>query len=115
MFCGKIDVVFAIVDQIPLVTAVDFDNIVANVSNGGSRLRTFAVSIFTPDLLLESTASCNVEKSSPLTCRLRLLEGKDMSLKVVKRQGTAKLWIGFRISASIAFKVRTHIIVIQSC
>ena len=51
------------------MTAVDFDSLVAAVAKGGSRLRTFAVSIFSPDLLLKSTASCNFENVSPLNSR----------------------------------------------
>ena len=51
--------------EIPLVTAVDFGRFVPAVFKGGSRLRTFAVSIFSPGLLLKSTASCNFENVSP--------------------------------------------------
>ena len=37
------------------MTAVDFGSFVAAVAKVGSRLRTFAVFIFSPDLLLKST------------------------------------------------------------
>ena len=87
------------------MTAVDFDNLVAAVAKGGSRLRTFDVSIFSPDLLLKSTAGCNFEKVSPLNSRLVEVENK--CLKAVKRQGTAKMLIGFMVSTSIALSIRT--------
>ena len=51
------------------MTAVGFDIFVAAVAKGGNRLRTIAVSISSPDLLLKSTASCNFENVSPLISR----------------------------------------------
>ena len=50
VFCGKIDVALASVFENLLVTAEDFGSLIAAVAKGGSRLRTFAVSIFSPDL-----------------------------------------------------------------
>ena len=91
--------------EIPLLTAVDFGSLVAAVAKGGSRLRPFAVSNFSPDLLLNSTASCNFENVSPLNSRL--VENENKCLKVVRRQGTAKVLNGFMVPTSIALSIRT--------
>ena len=58
------------------MTAVDYESFVAAVAKGGSRLRTFAVCIFSPDFLLKSTASCNFENVSQLNSRLVEVENK---------------------------------------
>ena len=87
------------------MTAVDFGSVVAAVAKGGSLLRTFAVSTFSPDFLLKSTASCNFENVPPLNSRLVEVENK--CLKVAKRQGTTKIVIGFMVSSSIEFSIRT--------
>ena len=49
--------------------------------------KTFAVSIFSPELLLKSMVSCNFENVSPLNSKL--VEVGNKCLKVVNRQGTA--------------------------
>ena len=92
VFCVTIDVDLATVFEIPLVSAVDFGIFVVALAKGGSCLRLFAVSIFSPDLLLKTTASCNFENVSPLYSRL--VEVENNCLKVVKWQGTAKFLIG---------------------
>ena len=87
------------------MSAVHFGSFVAAVAKDGSRLRLFAVSIFSPDLLLKTTASCNFENVSPLNSRLVEVENKCQ--KVVKRQGAATVLIGFMVATSIALLIRT--------
>ena len=84
VFCGANDVCLANIFESPLVTAVDFGSFNATVTKGRSRLRTFAVSILTPDLILKSMASCNFENVSPLNSTLAVVE--NIFLKVLKRQ-----------------------------
>ena len=85
VFCGTIDVDHAMVFETPLVIFVYFGSFVVAVAKGGSRLRTFAVWILSPDLLLKSTACCNFENVSSLNATLVEVENK--CLRVVKRQG----------------------------